>query len=154
MEENGELIEVATISRRFSQGTLHILRELLTTFGDFYSKLRNCFEMDKIPLEKCCSGDEYGPALNRVRELAKWIKEQPCSKVSAMIIAVAEHVMKGVINEGKHSQSNFLSGQAPRQKSGGIVFDEGVVEAIQKHVDTHNETPLQAITIKVCLIKR
>lgn len=51
------------------------------TFGDFYLALKQFIGMDKIPLEKCFPGESYKDGLNKAREIAKWIKDQPFSKV-------------------------------------------------------------------------
>lgn len=39
--------------------------------------------------------------------------------------------------------------QAPHQTSGAIVFDEGVIEAIQQCVDEHLKSPEIEQTVKV-----
>ncbi|XP_022665061.1 5'-3' exoribonuclease 1-like isoform X2 [Varroa destructor] len=103
---------------RFSQDTVAALRELIMTFGDFYLALKQFIGMDKIPLEKCFPGESYKDGLNKAREIAKWIKDQPFSK-------------------------------APHQTSGAIVFDEGVIEAIQQCVDEHLKSPEIEQTVKV-----
>ncbi|OQR74774.1 5'-3' exoribonuclease 1 isoform X1-like, partial [Tropilaelaps mercedesae] len=103
---------------RFSEDTVSALKEMITNFGEFYSSLRACIEMDKIPLEKFYPGESYKNGLNTARELARWIKDQTFTK-------------------------------APRQKCGAIVFDEGVVEAIQQHVDEHIKGPEFEQTVRV-----
>ncbi|KAH7957114.1 hypothetical protein HPB52_015484 [Rhipicephalus sanguineus] len=100
----------------YSTKCLQVLKEYLAKYLDFVQRILPFLGQDKISVE-----DLYpkGVGKEEVKEVAKWIKEQECTKV-------------------------------PRVKSGALLLDEGVVQAIEETINRAKSTePPQEVLLDV-----
>lgn len=100
----------------YSTKCLQVLKEYLAKYLDFVQRILPFLGQDKISVE-----DLYpnGVGKEEVKEVAKWIKEQECTKV-------------------------------PRIKSGALLLDEGVVQAIEETINRAKSTePPQEVLLDV-----